>query len=112
MHELSLAESVIEAIERSAVRDRFDRVHVVRLELGELSCVEPDALVLAFEVASRGTRAEGARLELSTAPGSGRCSRCGRVSRMREEPDLCPFCQVPLRVVAGTRMRVVDLDVE
>ena len=64
MHELSLAGSAVELIEATARREGFSRVRVVWMEIGALSCVEPDALRLAFEAAARGSCAEHARLEL------------------------------------------------
>ncbi|MBN8461723.1 MAG: hydrogenase maturation nickel metallochaperone HypA [Dechloromonas sp.] len=113
MHELSLAESAIALIDDAARREHFHRVRVVRMEIGALSCVESDALRFAFESASRGTCAEGARLDIVTTPGEGECAGCGIRAAMETLYDLCPKCESrPLKVVRGTEMRVKDLDVE
>lgn len=113
MHELSLAQSVIDLIEGAARREQFTRARVVRLEIGALSCVEPEALCLAFECASRGSVAEDARLELLRIDGLGRCRACGHEAFMESLYDPCPSCgEVPLDVLQGTQMRVKDLDVE
>ena len=45
MHEISLAGSVINLIEAAAAREGFSRVRQVRCEIGELACVEADALL-------------------------------------------------------------------
>lgn len=113
MHELSLAESAIALIEDAARRERFHRVRVVRMEIGALSCVEPEALRFAFESASAGTCAEGARLDIVAVAGEGECVACGIRAAMETAYDLCPKCESrPLRVLRGTEMRVRDLDVE
>ncbi len=113
MHELSLAESAIALIEDAGRRESFHRVRVVRMEIGALSCVEPEALRFAFESASHGSCAEGARLDILPIPGEGECAACGIRAAMETAYDLCPQCESrPLTVVRGTEMRVKDLDVE
>ncbi|KPK03379.1 MAG: hydrogenase nickel incorporation protein HypA [Betaproteobacteria bacterium SG8_39] len=113
MHELSLAQSVIEIIENAAARDAFARVRKVWLEVGLLSCVEPDAMRASFEAVSRDTRAEGAVLELVAVPGRGRCPSCGTLSALAAREDACPSCGgYGLRPVAGTGLRVRELEVE
>lgn len=69
MHELSLAQSVVEIVEDAARREGAARVASVRLELGELSHVEPESLAFAFEVAAREGSARGARLCIDRIPG-------------------------------------------
>jgi hydrogenase nickel incorporation protein HypA/HybF len=113
MHELSLAYSAIELIEKAARRESFGRVRVLRMEIGRLSCVEPEALRFAFESAAAGTCAEGAQLEIDRVEGSGACPACGAAVAMEQVYDLCPACGAhPLRVVRGLEMRVKHLDVE
>lgn len=110
---MSLAESAVDLIAQAARRDGFVRVHVVHLELGALACVQPEALRQAFDAVSAGGVAAGARLEFVTIPGEGECTRCAVVSPIVEEPALCPVCRnAPVRVLSGTSMRIVDLEVE
>ncbi|MDP2808991.1 MAG: hydrogenase maturation nickel metallochaperone HypA [Rhodocyclaceae bacterium] len=69
MHEISLAEEIVQTIEEAARREGFGRVRTVFLEIGRLSCVEPDALAFCFESVALGSVAEGARLEIAELPG-------------------------------------------
>lgn len=113
MHELSLAESAVALITDAAQRENFQKVRLVRLEIGALSCVDPEALRFAWASAALGSCAEAAELELLTVPGLGDCPACGQRSDMQTLYDLCPHCDgVPLRASQGTEMRVKDLDVE
>ena len=70
MHELSLAEGVLQIIEDYARREAFSRVAAVCLELGEHAAVEREALAFCFDVVTKDTVAEGARLEIIDVPGS------------------------------------------
>lgn len=113
MHEVSLAEGVLQLIEDAARREKFARVRTVWLEIGQLSCVEPEALAFCFDAVTRGSIAEGARLEILATPGSGWCLECATSVPMNEPLALCPHCgSGALQVSGGTGMRVRELEVE
>jgi hydrogenase nickel incorporation protein HypA/HybF len=113
VHELSLAEHALAIIEETARREGFTRVHRVRVEVGRLSHVEPDALRFAFSAVCVGSCADGAVLEIIDIPGEGECPQCRTRSPMDAEPAWCPRCESsPLRVVGGTRMAVRDVFVD
>ncbi|MDO9143922.1 hydrogenase maturation nickel metallochaperone HypA [Rhodoferax sp.] len=112
MHEMSLAEGVLQLIEDAARRDQFNKVSAVWLEIGQLSGVEPEALAFCFDAVTRGTVADGARLEIITLPGQGWCEACARTVPLTEVFGECPQCgSYPLQVTAGTDMRVKELEV-
>ena len=62
MHELAIAQSIVELVEEHARRDAFTHVREIRLVIGALSHVDPRALEFGFDVVARGTVAAGARL--------------------------------------------------
>ena len=112
MHEMSLAEGVLQIVEDSARREGFGTVRVVRLEIGELAGVEIDALRLCFDAVARGGIADGARLEIERTPGGAWCRRCAKMVPVAARLDPCPDCGThQLQVCAGTEMRVRDLEV-
>ena len=55
MHEMSLAEGVLQIIEETARREGARRVKQVVLEIGRLSSVEASALAFCFDVVTRGS---------------------------------------------------------
>lgn len=113
MHELSLADEMVRLIESAAQSQGFRRARVVRLEVGTLSCVEPEAMALAFEAASLGSCAEGAALVLLPVDAEGTCPACGHTQTLQTLYDACESCDhLPMRVLTGTQLRVRDLDVE
>lgn len=110
MHEMSLAESVLDIIEEAARTQHFQTVRRVVLEIGQLSAVEPDAMRFCFDAVMRGTSAEGAALEIIETAGAGVCLACGATVEMQAQYGLCPQCDSPrLQITAGNRMRVRDL---
>ncbi len=112
MHELSLCLNVIESIEACARTEDFDTVEVVRLEIGQLSGAEPEAMRLGFDVAARGTVVEGARLEVIEVSGKAWCPDCSTTVPLPRRFDGCPHCQAfPLAVTDGEQLRIRDLEV-
>ena len=67
MHELSIAESIVQAAGAHAGGRRVRRVQV---KVGELARVAPAALAFAFDLAAEGTPLAGAALEVEVTQGS------------------------------------------
>jgi len=110
MHELSLLENVREILESHAQSQNFAQVTRVTLEIGKLSCVEPEALRFGFDVVMKDSLAEGAELVITEAGGIGLCRQCGRQSIIETLYDPCAECGCPyMDVVQGAEMKIKDL---
>lgn len=106
-------QGVIGLIEDAATRDGFSRVRTVWLEIGQLSSVEPEAMRFCFDLATKGTIADGARLEVVATPGSAWCMQCSKSVALSSAHAGCPDCgSFQLQLTAGTEMRVKELEVE
>lgn len=113
MHEMSLAESVLQIIEDTARVQPFKCVRSVVLEIGVLSAVEPEAMIFCFDAVTRGSIAEGARLEIVEVPGTGWCMECGKNVKLSERYGLCPECgDARVEITSGNELRVRDMEVE
>lgn len=112
MHEMALCESVLKVLEEEAVKQRFDRVASVWLEIGKLSHVEPEAMLFCFEAVTKGTLAEGARLEILRPEGEAWCVDCCRLVTIDDRRQPCPECGGHhLRVTGGEDMKIKELEV-
>jgi hydrogenase nickel incorporation protein HypA/HybF len=112
MHEMALAESVIRIVEETARKSAAAAVRAVRLEIGRLSHVEPDALRFAFDVVKRNGIAHGARLEIDATAGTAWCMKCCDTVALGRLGDACPRCgSYQLQVSAGDEMRVKDIEI-
>ncbi|HLI40214.1 MAG TPA: hydrogenase maturation nickel metallochaperone HypA [Streptosporangiaceae bacterium] len=108
MHELGIAESVIEAVTE---RLPGTRIASISLEVGSLSGIVPDSLQFSFDLAAQGTPLEGARLDISRAAARCRCQACGT----EFEPDgagaLCPCGSAQVAVLTGQELRITSVQV-
>jgi len=109
MHELAVMESIVSAVEENV---RPARVACVRLQVGQLCGVVPEALRFCFDVCARGTALEGAALEIQEVCGLGRCRRCGVQIAMASFLDLCPCGSAELDVLAGKELRIEEVEVQ
>lgn len=113
MHELSLCQSVVRSIEAAAGPHGFSRVRRVRLAIGAFAGVEPDAMRFGFDVATQGTLAEGATLEILEMPGTAWCFDCNDTVTLAQRFDACPRCAgFRLRLTGGEELRIQDLEVD
>jgi len=77
MHELGIANSLLEGVQTEAARHPRTVVHKVGVTVGELAGVDPDAPAFGFEAIVTGTEWQNLVLEIETRPRMHRCSACG-----------------------------------
>jgi len=109
MHELAITEAVVNAvIERTGDAP----VSCVRLEIGTLSGVVPDAVRFCFDLVCEGTPLQGAALEIVEPGGSGTCRGCGQAFDVNDPIVLCPGCgSADVAVSAGRDLRILSVEV-
>ena len=114
MHEMSLVGSMLDIIEDYAAKHSFARVNALMLSFGALSCIEPSALRMSFEVLSKGTRAQGASLEYKIHPVTVHCISCGLDLEVSDYPASCPKCLGDEVVLVGgfEELRLEEMDVD
>ena len=109
MHELAITECVVrtvcEAVGTTA------RVARVRLAIGKLSGVVPDAVSFCFDVCAAGTPLEGACLEVEEVPARVRCRTCRAEELLDDNIPLCRCGSADLDVLAGQELKIREVEV-
>ena len=113
MHELSIAENIIEISEGHARAQKSRHIRTIKLRLGEFTTIVGEALQFSFEIARQGTLAENATLEIETVPMVARCGACGAIGKpFRELCLICPDCAAPLEVISGDEIQIEYIEID
>jgi len=109
MHELSISRSILDtALAHADGR----RVLLINMTIGALRQVVPDSLAFYFEIVSRGTVCEGARLRTRLEPARLRCA-CGEEWELEGPSFRCPRCAGgQVTVLDGDELSVDSIEVE
>lgn len=113
MHELSLAQSVVEMVDGLSKKEGFKKVHRIRLGVGAMSGVMKESLEFCFSLLVQGTILEGATLEMTDIPLKIHCRACGAECQVIPDDIRCTDCgSGSVEVKEGRDFKVIDLDVE
>jgi hydrogenase nickel incorporation protein HypA/HybF len=108
MHELAITQSVVETVLR---RTGTQPVTLVRLEVGRLTGVVPEAMQFCFGLATEGTPLEGATLQIRQPAGRANCRTCGDDFELTDLILLCPCGSADVEVLNGRELQVTSVDV-
>jgi hydrogenase nickel incorporation protein HypA/HybF len=89
VHELGLCEAIVGAVEKRAMERPVARV---RVRVGALHHVHPEAFDQSFSMAAMGTIAEDATADLVLIPATGSCPACGAEFETNDPLVACPRC--------------------
>ncbi|HEV3360835.1 MAG TPA: hydrogenase maturation nickel metallochaperone HypA [Pseudonocardiaceae bacterium] len=108
MHELSITQSVVDAV---LERLPDTKIAGVRLEIGKLSGIMPDSVRFCFDLVIAGTLLEGARLDIDEPSGRAHCVDCDTEFAVDDLILLCPCGSANVEVLAGRQLRIRSVEV-
>jgi hydrogenase nickel incorporation protein HypA/HybF len=113
MHELSIAQSVLEIAQASIPAPFDQKVRSIKVQIGRLSGVVPDSLEFCFMAIAQGTPLQGALLEMEQIPFIFKCRSCGASTESEVGIVVCDSCGgVDTEVLSGTELRVVEIELQ
>ncbi len=112
MHELSLAKNIVKIVLDSLQEiNEPVRVKSVKLKVGKIHVVVPEALSFCFELLAKDTPLEGANLIIEEIPIHARCNKCGHYFEIDNYLFVCPKCGSPdLEVEKGEELIVESFE--
>lgn len=111
MHELALADRMVQTAVKIAHERRLTHVGVLHLRLGQRAGVTCEALRYACRIVSDGTLLAETRLEIEEVPVVTRCPNCCTQVKL---PDpyllICPICGSPTtEIIQGKELEIVSV---
>ncbi len=112
MHEVSIAEGILSAVDKTLDSEPQTKVTSVTVSIGELAGVEIEALLFAWDSVTRGTRADKSKLLINRINGEAWCMQCAQNVALHRHGDPCPICGgFQLMPVRGHELKVDSLEV-
>ena len=112
MHEAGIAQSIIDIVEETAIKNNADRVLKVFVEIGKLQAIETDSLLFAFEALKYDTIVSEAELIITEIPVTGICRDCNHKTVYDDYIFSCSKCSsVNVEIVAGEELKITEIEV-
>ena len=113
MHEMGIANSVLDGVRTEMRRYPGAYPSKVCLRIGEMAAIDQDALRFCFEAITRGTDLEALELEIELCPRRHRCLDCGRDFVVHDYLFQCPDCaSSATKCISGDELEFAYLEVE
>ena len=113
MHELGIAQSIVEIAEENARKQGAKKVLSVIVEVGALSGVMAESLEFCFEACSRETLLDGSLLKIERVPARARCRSCHQEYDLTNFFDNCPACNsVGNDLLSGEELRIKEMEID
>jgi hydrogenase nickel incorporation protein HypA/HybF len=113
MHELGIANSVLDAARAEAQLHPSMRLTKIVVRVGDLAGVDAEALSFCFEALVKETDLEPVALEIERRPQRHRCQRCSSEFVVVNYNTTCPVCGETLTTfLCGTELELAYLEME
>jgi len=113
MHELAVAQALVEQVDAVITQHRATRASLIRVRIGPLAGVVPELLASAFPLAAAGSRMEHAELDLVEAPIQVHCQTCGAETEAAMNRLVCGACgDWHTQLISGDELLLESVELE
>lgn len=112
MHEMAIAEGILDIALSYARQNDAARITKVGLLVGDMAGVEVSSLSFCWSALAKGSLAEGAALAIERTPVTARCLSCGKKGAVERYHFICLDCGGTLTLLSGRELRVAYLEMD
>jgi hydrogenase nickel incorporation protein HypA/HybF len=113
MHELGIAQNILEIVKQSVPEEQAALVRWIRIRVGQLSGIVPDSLEFCFQAVAGETEMKEAGLVIEQVPTIFQCKKCAFRFQVNDLEFLCPTCGTSdLEIISGRELEIVEIELE
>jgi hydrogenase nickel incorporation protein HypA/HybF len=113
VHELAVAQALVEQVGAVISQHQASSASMIRVRIGPLAGVVPELLASAFPLAAAGSRMEHAALEFTHAPIRVHCQTCGAETEAAMNRLICGACgDWHTQIVSGDELLLESVELE
>lgn len=110
MHELSIAQNILDIVHQSVPDEDLGKVETIGLKVGKLSNVLVDSLQFCFKSLTDKTNLEGSKLEIENIPISISCLDCNAVTVTDDFVFTCDKCgSNNIKISGGEELEISNI---
>ena len=110
MHELSLAMSVMDIVERESGKLHNPNIKAIEIEIGDFAGVEISAFRFSMEAVIKASLHSGAEVRIIQLPAIAECKNCGMSFNAVSRFCCCPGCgEYGVALVQGMEFRLTAI---
>jgi len=112
MHEMSIAQSIVDIVEKELTSHGVEQLKAVNITVGKLAAVVPEQLAFCFSMITIETNLAGATLNIREVPIGYTCSACGEEFTSGEMSIVCPRCgDTNIGLTSGRELSIESIEV-
>ncbi len=113
MHELSIAENIVEIIHQHVEEERLRDVRAVSVKVGTFSGVVADSLEFSYQAITAATPLEQSFLAMELIPFVVLCEECNEKLINDDGITQCVSCgSYKTKIISGRELQVKDIELE
>lgn len=110
MHELSIAQNIIQIVNSTVEQDKLGLVEKIHLKVGLLGNVLIESLTFSYNSIVENTPLNNSRLEIEILPIKISCNDCGAINTTDDFIFCCPECKSSaINVIGGDEMIISSI---
>ena len=111
MHELGVAQSILDIVRQYVPKDQEPAVRAVKVRIGEMAGIVADSLEFCFQALTHETPLESARLEILRVPFQGQCGDCTATFHIEGGVFVCLVCGgLNIHVLTGRELDIAEIE--
>jgi len=112
MHELSIAQNIIEMIQQYVPEPEWKQVAAVRIKIGVVAGIVPDSLEFSFQAITSESALRKTRLIIERIPFRVQCHTCNTITENEDGFALCGECEsTDIKVLSGTELQIAEIEI-
>jgi hydrogenase nickel incorporation protein HypA/HybF len=113
MHELSIAQNIVEIIQQRIPESEWKQVTTVRVKVGTVAGIVPDSLKFSFQAITAESALCNARLITERIPFRIHCRVCNTTTENEDGFAICGECEsTDIQILSGTELHIVEIELE
>jgi hydrogenase nickel incorporation protein HypA/HybF len=113
MHELAVTESILKIAEKHAIQAGAIKVTDINIVIGQLASIVNDSVQFYWDIVSKDSICENARLHFKRIPAKVVCLDCSHEYALPGELEPCPNCaSMRIKIASGEEFWLDSIEIE